>query len=93
MAFPQDSPPETVGLDPLNASEVNMQVGTHLRTFVTTKETIAHDKDWLSGADLKVAPYLFTPDQETLIKTAIIQLDTALEAVDMTFINQLTGLF
>lgn len=87
------APPDTIGLDPRNADEVNQQVGTHLRGFVNMAETIGHDQDWLLGVDLKVEPYLFAADQETTIKTAIAQLDQALEAVDRTFINRLTGLF
>jgi hypothetical protein len=93
MSFPPASPPDTVGLDPRNATEVNTQVGTHLRTLVNVIETIAHDKNWLIGADLKVEPYLFSAEQETLIKSAILGADTYLQAMDMTFINQLTGLF
>ena len=89
----QPTPPDTVGLDPQNADEVNRQIGTHLRNFVEIKETIGHNRDWLAGVDLKVSPYLFSADQETLIKSAILQLDSDLDAIDMTFINQLTGLF
>jgi len=87
------TPPPTVGLDPQTADEVNRQVGTHLRNFVNMKETIGHDQDWLASVDLTQDPYGFTADQNTLIKTAISQLDVALDAVDMTFINRLTGLF
>jgi hypothetical protein len=86
-------PPDTIGLDPRNANEVNTQIGTHMRDFVSSKETIGHDWDWISGVDLKADPYGFTADQETTIKTAVQQLDVALDAVDMTFINRLTGLF
>jgi hypothetical protein len=93
MTSPPNSPPDTVGLDPRNATEVNTQVGTHLRALVADIETIAHDKSWLAGADLTLAPYLFTTDQQTLIKSAILGADAYLQAMDMTFINQLTGLF
>jgi len=89
----QPIPPQTIGLDPQDASDVNRQVGTHLRQFVELKETIGHDQDWLLGADLKGSPYFFSDTQETDIKTAVSQLDAALDAVDMTFINRLTGLF
>jgi hypothetical protein len=89
----QPAPPSTIGLDPQTADDVNRQVGTHLRQFVELKETIGHDQDWLLGADLTISPYFFSESQSTDIKTAISQLDTALDAVDMTFINRLTGLF
>lgn len=32
-------------------------------------------------------------EDETLIKSAVGDLDTALDAIDMTFINQLVGLW
>jgi len=89
----QPTPPDTIGLDPRTADEVNQQIGTHLRAFVDIKETIGHDQDWLLGADLTQPPYSFEADQQTTIKTAIAQLDAALDQVDMTFINRLTGLF
>jgi hypothetical protein len=85
--------PLVVGLDPQTADDVNRQIGTHLRQFVNIKETINHDQSWLLGSDLKVEPYNFSADQETLIKSAISGLDTDLEAVTMVFINRLTGLF
>lgn len=91
--LPSDTPPATIGLDPRNANEVNAQIGTHLRSFVNMKETIGHDWDWMLGVDLKIEPYLFTADQETTIKSAVQGLDAALDGIDMTFINRLTGLF
>jgi hypothetical protein len=84
---------DPVGLDPKTGDEVNVQTGTHLREFVNIKETIGHDADWLLGIDLKVEPYNLSADSETTIKSAIQGLDTALDAVDMTFINRMTGLF
>jgi hypothetical protein len=93
MTLPQNSTPETVGLAPRTATEVNSQIGTHLRNFVNVKNTVGQDHDWLLASDLKAEPYLFTPDQETLIKSAVSGLDAALDGVDMTFINRLTGLF
>lgn len=90
---PTNSPPVTVGLAPASAYEVNSQVGLHLRDFTTIKERIAHDQAFLVATDLKVAPYYFDPDQETLHKSAISGLNDALQAVDMTFIDRLTGLY
>lgn len=94
MSFPPaTSPPATVGLAPASAYEVNSQVGLHLRDFTAIKERIAHDQAFLVATDLKVEPYLFSDEQETLLKSAIAGLDTSLQAVDMTFIDRLTGLF
>jgi len=84
---------DPVGLDPKTGDEVNIQTGTHLRTFVDIKETIGHDADWLLGIDLKVEPYNLSADAETTIKSAIQGLDNELDTIDMTFINRMTGLF
>ena len=85
-------PPATVGTQPETAYAVNQMVGQHLRQFLGVKNTINQDRDWLQAATLTDAPYFFTSDQETLIKTAILELDTALDAVDMTFITRVIGL-
>lgn len=89
---PQPAPP-VVGLAPANALAVNNDVGQHLRMFLDVKNSIAQDRDFLEAADLKVEPYNFTADQETLIKSAILPLDTTLDGVDMTFITKLIGLY
>jgi len=87
------TPPNYVGAQPRDAAEVNNLVGTHLRDFLTVKNSINQDREFLQAQDLKVPPYSFTADQETLIKSAILGLDTSLDAVDMTFIVRLVGLF
>ena len=93
MTQPVDpQPPATVGTQPRNASEVNGLVGTHLRDFVASKNAIGQDHDFLLTVDLKEAPYYFAPEQETLIKSAIADLDTDLDGVNMTFISQLIGM-
>jgi hypothetical protein len=86
-------PPATVGSQPKSADEVNAQVGAHLRSFVATKGTIHQDQEFFAATDLKGPPYYFSPDQETELKTAISQLDAALVAVDMTFINRIVGMW
>jgi len=87
------TPPQTVGTQPRTADEVNNLVGTHLRTFCNSKVTVNQDHEWLATTDLKAAPYYFSADQETLIKSAIADLDTALDAIDMTFISRIVGMF
>lgn len=83
----------TVGLSPKSADEVNNLIGTHMRQFVDVQNAIGGDNDWLAAADLKLEPYLMSAEDETLIKSAIADLDTALVAVNMTFINRLVGLY
>jgi hypothetical protein len=94
MTFPIPlEPPQYVGSQPRDATEVNAMVGQHLRSFVTIKNSINQDAGFLLATDLTGAPYYFTSDQQTLIKSAIAGLDTSLDGVDMTFINRLVGLY
>ena len=85
-------PPTTVGTQPKTADEVNNSIGVHLRAFTQSKGVINQDHSWLETVDLKLAPYYFEAEQETLIKSAIADLDTALDGIDMTFISRLIGL-
>jgi len=86
-------PPATIGTQPRTAEEVNALTGLHLKGFLASKATINQDASFFAATDLKAAPYYFTADQETDLKSAIIQLDTALDAVDLTFINRIVGMF
>jgi hypothetical protein len=86
------SPPATIGTQPENATVVNQLIGTHLRGFSASKITINQDAAWLAVTDLKVAPYYFSDEQEATIKSAVADLDTALDAVDMTFISRIIGI-
>jgi len=85
-------PPDTVGTQPRNASEVNGLVGTHLRDFLTAKARVGQDQEFFSVTDLKGAPYHFSGQQEALLKSAIADLDTALDAIDLAFISQIVGM-
>jgi hypothetical protein len=79
------------GLTPSTAQEVNHNVGTILRRFVDAKNSVSQLQANLAPLDLKAQPYLMTEEDETLIKSAVNGLDTDLDAVDMTFIDRLTG--
>jgi len=85
-------PPATIGTQPRNADEVNALIGTHLRGFAASKVTINQDHAWLVTVDLKEAPYYFTQAQEDSLKSGIADLDTALDAVDMTTISRIIGM-
>jgi hypothetical protein len=82
-----------IGLSPRNADDVNLQVGTLLRQFVTTQEGVTHFQNWLAPTDISQPPYSFDPTEAATIKSAISGLNASLQAVDMVFINRLTGLF
>lgn len=93
MTVPEPPPPPaTVGTAPQDAFAVNQIIGQHLRAFSQSKLTVSQDHNWLDTVDLKAAPYYFAEEQETLIKSAIADLDTALDAIDMTFISRIIGL-
>lgn len=85
-------PPSTVGAQPINASEVNNKIGQLMRDFVAIQTRVNQNQGWLVGADLTLAPYSFTADQETLLKSAVGTLDAGLDAIDMTFIDRVIGL-
>ncbi len=89
---PEPTAPETVGTAPRNAAEVNGLVGLHLKDFLRVATVINQDAAWLAPTILADAPYYFTAEQETLIKSAINDLDTALDAIDRTFISRLVGM-
>jgi len=94
MTIPQEPPPPpaTIGTQPQNASEVNALIGTHLRGFASTKVQTNQDAAWLAVTDLTAAPYWFSAEQEATLKSAVTDLDTALDAVDMTFISRIIGM-
>lgn len=93
LPTPPGEAPTTIGSNPKNADEINYLVGTHLRAFLATRVTIGQDENFMTATDLKVAPYNFTADQETQIKTAISDLNTSLQAIDLTFISRIVGMF
>lgn len=81
------------GLDPINAAEVNSTVGYLLRSFTDIREGVFHHREWLLPTDLKEPPYEMSAEDETLIKSAVGDLATALGEIDMTFVRRLTGLW
>lgn len=81
------------GLTPLTAAEVNNNTGVILRRFVDDRESVQHLQASLAPLDLKVPPYNMEPEDETLIKSAVNQLNTDLQAVDLTFISRLVGMW
>ena len=89
---PEPTAPETVGTAPRNAAEVNGLVGLHLKDFLRAKTVINQDREWFLPTDLTAAPYFYSSDQAALIQSAYADLDTALDAIDMTFINRLVGM-
>jgi hypothetical protein len=81
------------GLTPSTALELNNTVGTILRRFVDDRESVLHLDANLDPLDLTAEPYLMSEEDQTLIKSAVGDLNTALQAVDMTFISRLVGMW
>ena len=82
-----------VGLTPTTAAELNNSVGNILRQFTDIKESVNHLADALAPLVLTGEPYLMTPEDETLIKSAVNSLDSGLDSIDMTFVVRLTGMW
>jgi hypothetical protein len=83
----------SVGLTPKTADEVNNNAGMILRRFVDDQESVNHLAANLAPLDLQAPPYSMSAEDETLIKSAVNGLDQALDAIDMTFINRLVGMW
>jgi hypothetical protein len=81
------------GLTPASAGEINNNVGMILRRFVDDRESVLHLAASLAPLDLKAEPYLMTEADEGTIKSAVNGLNTELQAVDMTFISRLVGMW
>jgi hypothetical protein len=79
------------GRNPQTAAEVNVLVGGNAYQFVSFKDQISRLQRWLAAADLKIAPYNMSSADEADIKSAISGLDTALQAISMTFLDRLRG--
>lgn len=84
--------PATIGTQPQTAAEVNALIGMHLRSFLEVRGRVGQDKEWLAVSDLKAAPYYFTDQQEAVLKSAITDLDTVFDGIDLTFISQIVGM-
>ena len=81
-----------VGLAPQDATMLNNSIGNLLKNFSQIRGYVHQQAAWLQAEDLKLPPYNMTTDDETLIKSAMLPLDTTLQGVDMTFISRLIGL-
>lgn len=82
-----------IGMNPQNTADVNSQVGSICRQFVMLQQQASRFQAWMAANDLKVAPYSFSSGEEANIKSAISGMNTALAAVDRTFIDRNTGLY
>ena len=88
----QPPPPAVIGNQPPDATTLSRLVGGHLQTFLDVLAFVRQDQNFLAATDLQANPYYFSAAQETDLKTAISGLDTALQGIDLTFINRVVGL-
>lgn len=84
------------GANPTSAADINVQVGAIMRQFVALQQQAARFQRFMSVTDLSAAPYSMgsaAGSDGAIVKSAVNDLNTGLQAVSMTFINQTTGLF
>lgn len=81
------------GMNPQTAQEVNTGVGLVLRQFVMARDAVNRSQASLAPLTLTGPPYSMSEADETLIKSAMNDLDTALDAIDMTWISRLIGIY
>ena len=83
----------TLGLSPRSGDELNNQVGMVLRQFTESRAAVHQSAGWVAANDLTAEPYNLTSADAALISSAFADLDTALQAIDMTFISRITGIW
>ena len=81
------------GLMPIDNTAVNNAVGLCLRQFLAVRDQVHRQHNVLAGVDLTQSPYGFSAAQAADIQSAIGNLDAALQATDLTFVNRLVGLY
>jgi hypothetical protein len=79
-----------IGSAPTDANDYNVKLGFLLKQFISIKTQINQWQAWQAGVNL-ADRYGFTAGDAALASSAINGLDAELDAVDMTFINQLAG--
>ena len=80
-----------VAVGPANSDDLKV-VQMLSQAFAQSKGVVNQDHEWLNVTDLKGPPYYFDAAQEATLKSAVADLDTALDAIDMTFISRIIGL-
>lgn len=81
------------GSAPTTASDVNVAVGSLCRQLVGLQAQFSRFQTYMAATDLTAAPISMTSADQATIKSAISGANTALAAMSMTFVNQLTGPF
>lgn len=90
MVFPSSS---GGSFSPGSVSDVQNSLIPALRSFILIKDQIARAKNWLDHEDLTQAPISMDPDYQAQLSAAIGDLNTALQAVDLSRVVKVTGLF
>lgn len=80
-----------VGTLPANNNDINLAVGGLCRQFLLFKDSVAACQAMLASLTLQTPPYTFDSTSEANIKSAISGLNTALQAIDVTFVNRVAG--
>jgi hypothetical protein len=81
----------TIGTNAQTNNDINLAVGGTCRQFLLFKAQVARLQATLAGLTLTTAPFTFSANDEAVLKSAINGLNTALVAIDVTFINECAG--
>lgn len=94
MVFPAGFPAGAIGTyTPLTVGDVQNAVIPVLRNCILLKDQIKRAKDWLDHEDMTQPPVSMSPDYQAEINAAVSDLNTALQAVDLSRVVKVTGLF
>ena len=81
------------GAVPENAGQVNAATGGLLRRCISLRDEVKRYNDFMLATNLQSAPYSMNAQDEANIKSAVDDWNDALQAINLTFTNRLTGLF
>lgn len=80
-----------IGTLPAGNNDVNLAIGGLCRQFLLFKDSVHRAQKTFAALDLTLAPYTFDATGNSNLKSALNGLDTAMQAVDTTFIDRVAG--
>jgi hypothetical protein len=82
------------GLAPPDGPTVQAAIGARARQIILLVAQVHRDETgWLAGVDLTQPPYNLSAADQALLKSAIATADKTLQSMDLTFLDQVAGLF
>ncbi len=80
-----------VGTNPANNNDINLAVGGLCRQFLIFRDSVAACQGTLAGIVLTTAPFTFDANSAAILNSAMSGLNTALQAIDVTFVKEAAG--